>query len=135
MAKEEGVDLSKVSGSGDDGRIVKKDVESFIESSKTVVTETKTASVQSTVTEDAYEDVSLTQMRKTIARRLGESMFTAPHFYLTMEICMDKLIETRKQLKKLSEDSISFNDFIIKAVGTALSASPEVWYTSIFDHL
>ncbi len=126
MAKEEGVDLSKVSGSGDDGRIVKKDVESFIESSKTVVTETKTASVQSTVTEDAYEDVSLTQMRKTIARRLGESMFTAPHFYLTMEICMDKLIETRKQLKKLSEDSISFNDFIIKACAKALQKNPGI---------
>jgi pyruvate dehydrogenase E2 component (dihydrolipoamide acetyltransferase) len=125
MAKEEGVDLSKVSGSGDDGRIVKKDVESFIESSKTVVTETKT-SVQSTVTEDAYEDVSLTQMRKTIARRLGESMFTAPHFYLTMEICMDKLIETRKQLKKLSEDSISFNDFIIKACAKALQKNPGI---------
>ena len=125
MAKEEGVDLSKVSGSGDEGRIVKKDVEAFIETSKTVV-ETKTVSVQTTVSEGAYEDVSLTQMRKTIDRRLGESMFTAPHFYLTMEICMDKLIETRKQLKKLSEDSISFNDFIIKACAKALQKNPGI---------
>jgi pyruvate dehydrogenase E2 component (dihydrolipoamide acetyltransferase) len=126
MAKEEGVDLSKVSGSGDDGRIVKKDVESFIESSKTAEPEIKTTVVQTTVSEGAYEDVSLTQMRKTIARRLGESMFTAPHFYLTMEICMDKLIETRKQLKKLSEDSISFNDFIIKACAKALQKNPGI---------
>jgi pyruvate dehydrogenase E2 component (dihydrolipoamide acetyltransferase) len=125
MAKEEGVDLSKVSGSGDEGRIVKKDVEAFIETSKTVV-ETKTVSVQTTVAEGDYEDVSLSQMRKTIARRLGESMFTAPHFYLTMEICMDKLIETRKQLKKLSEDSISFNDFIIKACAKALQKNPGI---------
>jgi pyruvate dehydrogenase E2 component (dihydrolipoamide acetyltransferase) len=126
MAKEEGVDLSKVSGSGDDGRIVKKDVESFIESSKIVEPETKTTAIQTTVSDGAYEDVSLTQMRKTIARRLGESMFTAPHFYLTMEICMDKLIETRKQLKKLSEDSISFNDFIIKACAKALQKNPGI---------
>jgi pyruvate dehydrogenase E2 component (dihydrolipoamide acetyltransferase) len=125
MAKEEGVDLSKVAGSGDEGRIVKKDVEAFIESNKTPV-ETKTVSVQQTATDGAYEDVTLTQMRKTIARRLGESMFTAPHFYLTMEICMDKLIETRKQLKKLSEDSISFNDFIIKACAKALQKNPGI---------
>ena len=125
MAKEEGVDLSKVAGSGDEGRIVKKDVEAFIESNKTPV-ETKTVSVQTTVSEGDYEDVSLTQMRKTIARRLGESMFTAPHFYLNMEICMDKLIETRKQLKKLSEDSISFNDFIIKACAKALQKNPGI---------
>ena len=125
MAKEEGVDLSKVAGSGDEGRIVKKDVEAFIENNKTPV-ETKTVSVQQTATDGAYEDVTLTQMRKTIARRLGESMFTAPHFYLTMEICMDKLIETRKQLKKLSEDSISFNDFIIKACAKALQKNPGI---------
>lgn len=125
MAKEEGVDLSKVAGSGDEGRIVKKDVEAFIENNKTTV-ETKTVSVQQTATDGAYEDVTLTQMRKTIARRLGESMFTAPHFYLTMEICMDKLIETRKQLKKLSEDSISFNDFIIKACAKALQKNPGI---------
>jgi pyruvate dehydrogenase E2 component (dihydrolipoamide acetyltransferase) len=125
MAKEEGVDLNQVSGSGDDGRIVKKDVEAFLENKKTVV-ETKTAAPQVAVADGAYEDVPVTQMRKTIARRLGESKFTAPHFYLTMEICMDKLIETRKQLKKLSEDSISFNDFIIKASAKALQKNPAI---------
>lgn len=119
MAKEEGIDLSKVAGSGDEGRIVKKDVEAFLENKKGSV-ETVAAPTPILSPEGAYEDVQLSQMRKTIARRLGESKFTAPHFYLTMEICMDKLIETRKQLKKLSDEPISFNDFIIKACAKSL---------------
>lgn len=124
MAKEEGVDLSKVNGSGDDGRIVKKDIEAYIESNKGPAQLGSTVSLAAT--DGTYEDVPLTQMRKTIARRLAESKFTAPHFYLTMEICMDKLIETRKQLKKLSEVSISYNDFIIKASAKALQKNPAI---------
>ncbi len=124
MAKEEGVDLSKVNGSGDDGRIVKKDIEAYLESNKGPAQLGSTVSLAAT--DGTYEDVPLTQMRKTIARRLAESKFTAPHFYLTMEICMDKLIETRKQLKKLSEVSISYNDFIIKASAKALQKNPAI---------
>jgi pyruvate dehydrogenase E2 component (dihydrolipoamide acetyltransferase) len=125
MAKEEGIDLSKVAGSGDEGRIVKKDVEAFLENKKGSV-ETVAAPTSTVSPEGAYEDVQLSQMRKTIARRLGESKFTAPHFYLTMEICMDKLIETRKQLKKLSDDPISFNDFIVKACAKSLQKNPVI---------
>ena len=125
MAKEEGIDISLVSGSGDDGRIVKKDVEAFLENKKTAAPTTQ-SSVQTGAAEGAYEDVPVTQMRKVIARRLGESKFSAPHFYLTMEINMDKLIETRKQLKKLSEEPISFNDFIIKASAKAIQKNPSV---------
>lgn len=127
MAKEEGVNLTEVAGSGDDGRIVKRDVEAFLDQKKSGVTETKqVATTQSTVTSGDYEDVPLTQMRKTIARRLSESKFSAPHFYLTMEICMDKLIESRKYIKKISDTPISFNDFIIKACAKALQKHPSI---------
>jgi pyruvate dehydrogenase E2 component (dihydrolipoamide acetyltransferase) len=115
MAKEEGIDLQNLNGSGDEGRIVKKDVEAFLAGQKTV--QAPTSNVIST---DDYEDQPLSQMRKTIARRLADSKFSAPHFYLTMEICMDKLIETRKYIKRISDTPISFNDFVVKASAKAL---------------
>lgn len=123
IAKEAGIDLSEVQGSGDDGRIVKRDVEAFLESQKGGSLGTSTpqqVTTQQATADGAYEDVPLNQMRKTIARRLGESKFSAPHFYLTMEICMDKLIESRKYIKKISDTPISFNDFIVKACAKAL---------------
>jgi len=117
MAKEEGINLVEVKGSGDDGRIVKKDIEQYLQQ---LPTTKATAPVAPTSPQGDYEDVPVSQMRKTIARRLGESKFSAPHFYLTMEICMDKLIETRKYVKKISDTPISYNDFIVKACAKAL---------------
>ena len=127
IAKEEGINITEVPGSGDDGRIVKRDVEAYMEQKKGTVTETKqVAALQVAATEGGFEDVPLNQMRKTIARRLSESKFSAPHFYLTMEICMDKLIEARKYIKKISDTPISFNDFIIKACAKALQKNPSI---------
>lgn len=126
IAREEGVNLSEVSGSGDDGRIVKKDVEAFLDSKKSGATAPKTFSAPTVSAQGEYEDVNVSQMRKTIARRLAESKFSAPHFYLTMEICMDKLMETRNNLKKLGETPVSFNDFVIKACAKALQKHPGI---------
>lgn len=123
MAKEEGIDLAKVSGSGDDGRIVKKDIESYMSQQSAPK---PAPAVKVTQPVGDYEDVSLSQMRKTIARRLGDSKFSAPHFYLTMEICVDKLMATRSQIKKLTETKISYNDFIVKAVAKSLQEHPSI---------
>jgi pyruvate dehydrogenase E2 component (dihydrolipoamide acetyltransferase) len=126
IAREEGVNLSEVSGSGDDGRIVKKDVEAYLDSKKSGTTAPKTYSTPTVSAQGEFEDVNVSQMRKTIARRLAESKFSAPHFYLTMEICMDKLMETRNNLKKLGETPVSFNDFVIKACAKALQKHPGI---------
>lgn len=120
MAKEEGIDISKVTGTGDDGRVVKRDIEEYLKNPQPVETVTAPTTVKVPAPDGDYEDVPVSQMRKVISRRLGESKFSAPHFYLTMEICMDKLIATRKQLKELTETKISFNDFVVKATAKAL---------------
>lgn len=129
MAKEAGINISEVKGSGDDGRIVKRDVEAYLESQKTTEATPQRhqpAAVVETSAEGAYEDVPVSQMRKTIARRLGDSKFSAPHFYLTMEINMDKLMAVRTQINALADVKISFNDFIVKAAAKALLAHPTV---------
>lgn len=120
MAKEEGIDISKVTGTGDDGRVVKRDIEEYLKNPQPVETVAAPTTVKVPEPDGDYEDVPVSQMRKVISRRLGESKFSAPHFYLTMEICMDKLIATRKQLKELTETKISFNDFVVKATAKAL---------------
>lgn len=120
MAKEEGIDLSQVKGTGDDGRVVKRDIEEYLKQPKAVPAASVPQVIAVPEPEGDYEDIPVTQMRKVIARRLGESKFSAPHFYLTMEICMDKLIATRKQVKELTETKISFNDFVVKAAAKAL---------------
>jgi len=120
MAKEEGINLSKVKGTGDDGRVVKRDIEEYLKNPQPVETVVAPKAISVPEPEGDYEDVPVSQMRKVISRRLGESKFNAPHFYLTMEICMDKLIATRKQLKALTETKISFNDFVVKATAKAL---------------
>lgn len=126
MAKDLGYDLSKINGSGDNGRITKKDVENY----KPGATATKEAGapvvLPSVVGEESFEEVTVSQMRKTIARRLSESKFSAPHFYLTMEINMDKAIEARKSINEIAPVKISFNDFVIKAVAAALRQHPDV---------
>jgi pyruvate dehydrogenase E2 component (dihydrolipoamide acetyltransferase) len=127
LAKEMGYDIKQISGSGDQGRITKQDVESF-KPSVTSAKEAKGATVvlPQVVGKESFEEVAVSQMRKTIARRLAESMYTAPHFYLTMEINMDKAIEARKSMNDISPVKISFNDMVIKAVAAALRQNPDV---------
>lgn len=134
IAKDAGVDINRISGSGDQGRIVRRDVESFVkEASSSPASAPKTQEEAPAVQPFAfqggaasYEDKPVSQMRKTIARRLGESKFTAPHFYLTVEIDMDKSILIRKQLNEVSPVKLSFNDLVIKAVAAALRQHPAV---------
>lgn len=126
LAVEKGIDISRVSGSGDGGRVTKKDIDSYqAPASVPQVAQSKVPAFTGSSTEGST-DIPLTQMRKTIARRLGESKFGAPHFYLTMEISMDNTISVRTQLNELSPVKISFNDFIIKAVALSLRQHPQV---------
>lgn len=129
IAKESGIDLSAIQGSGDNGRIVKRDVEAYLQN-RIAATTTESAptppAVGAVLGVEAYEDKVLSQMRKTIARRLSESKFTAPHFYLTMEIDMDKVVEMRPLLNELSPVKISFNDIVIKATAVALRQHPAI---------
>jgi pyruvate dehydrogenase E2 component (dihydrolipoamide acetyltransferase) len=136
LAKEKGIDLKAVHGSGDGGRIVKADVDSFSPAAKTEssapVTKQQATGTQQPIakftptTEEKFTDTPNSQMRKTIARRLGESMFSAPHFYLTMEINMDNAISARIQMNEFSPVKISFNDILIKACAMALRQHPAV---------
>ncbi len=137
LAKEKGIDLKSVHGSGDGGRIVKADVDSFspaaVSSQQPAVSSKQPASsTQQPVakftptTEEKFVDTPNSQMRKTIARRLGESMFAAPHFYLTMEINMDNAMSARAQMNEFSPVKISFQDMIIKACAMALRQHPAV---------
>lgn len=118
MASEKGVDLASVKGSGEGGRIVKKDIDNFkVE-----------ASVKSfaPVSSGGYEDVSITQMRKTISKRLSASKFGAPHFYLTIDIDMDNAISARKAINEIAETKVSFNDLVIKSAAFALRKHPKI---------
>lgn len=133
LAKEKGIDLKAVHGSGDGGRIVKADVDSFSPTSKqSAVSSKQPAITQQPVakfipaTEEKFTDTPNSQMRKTIARRLGESMFSAPHFYLTMEINMDNAIAARAQMNEFSPVKISFQDIMIKACAMSLQQHPAV---------
>ncbi len=129
LAADKGIDISQVNGSGDGGRIVKKDVDSYQPAAKT---ETKSSVPQRPVQpfaqtgQEGYQDIELTQMRKTIARRLSESNFTAPHFFLTMEINMDNAMASRGSINEVSPVKISFNDMVIKAAAMALRQHPAV---------
>jgi len=130
MAQDKGYDLSKIPGSGDNGRIVKRDVEDYTPAKEVVEQaaekEGTTFNIPQVVGEESYEEQNVSQMRKTIAKRLAESKFTAPHFYLTMEINMDKAIEARKSMNEFSPVKISFNDIVIKAVAASLRQHPKV---------
>jgi pyruvate dehydrogenase E2 component (dihydrolipoamide acetyltransferase) len=130
LAEDKGIDISQVQGTGDGGRIVKRDVDSFVPSA-TPKPEAKKAEAKpvqpfAQIGQESYEDIPNSQMRKTIARRLGESKFQAPHFYLTMEINMDNALTSRKGLNEVSPVKISFNDLIIKACAMALRQHPAV---------
>jgi len=122
LAQDKGVDLSQIQGTGENGRIVRKDVESFVPGTQTQ----STPAVVHVSGTESFEEVAVSQMRKTIAGRLSESKFTAPHFYLTMEINMDKASAAREQMNAISEVKISMNDLVIKAAAAALRKNPKV---------
>ncbi len=133
MAEESSIDLSRIQGSGENGRIIKKDVDNAIKMGVPAPASTQTANIQlpSTIDENIYGDKPLSQMRKIIAKRLGESKFTAPHFYLTMEIDIGNAIEARTAINEDAEIRISFNDIIVKACASALRIHPMInasWY-------
>jgi pyruvate dehydrogenase E2 component (dihydrolipoamide acetyltransferase) len=131
LAADKGIDISQVPGSGDGGRIIKKDVDSYVPAAKPQEQAKKAADAKpvqpfAQTGQERYEDVPNSQMRKTIARRLGESKFQAPHFYLTMEINMDNSIRSRKSINEISPAKVSFNDLVIKACAMALRLHPAV---------
>jgi pyruvate dehydrogenase E2 component (dihydrolipoamide acetyltransferase) len=132
LAAEKGIDLSKVHGTGDGGRITKEDIENFTESrvesreSGAKQAETPKYIPAAPVGEESFEEFPVSQMRKTIAKRLVESKFTAPHFYLTMSIDMDRAVESRAKLNDVSPIKISFNDIVLKACAVALRQHPAV---------
>lgn len=133
IAEEKGIKISNVTGSGENGRIVKKDVENFTPAAATpakaaapAASKTAAPSAPAVFGQESYEEVPVSQMRKVIARRLSESLYTAPHFYLTMEINMDKAIEARKSINEFAGSKVSFNDMVIKAVAVALRQHPKV---------
>jgi pyruvate dehydrogenase E2 component (dihydrolipoamide acetyltransferase) len=121
VAEEKGIDIATIAGTGESGRVVKRDVEHYVPykpaSPKTL---------QSKLGIESYTDEPISQMRKTIARRLAESKFTAPHFYLTLDIDMDNAIKARKAMNSSEGVKISFNDMVIKAVAMALRQHPTV---------
>ncbi len=138
IASEKGIDLSQVNGSGTDGRIVKKDVEDFTPSAQpqsSASGDQPAVNIPQVVGEEHSEKVDLSQMRKVIAKRLSDSKFAAPHFYLTMEINMDKAIEARKSMNEVAPVKISFNDMVIKAAAAALRQHPDVNVSWMGDHM
>ncbi|MDP5096091.1 MAG: 2-oxo acid dehydrogenase subunit E2, partial [Flavobacterium sp.] len=134
IAQDKGINLSQVKGSGENGRIVKSDVENFSPSSvatpaQAIEQATNTvAAVKPFVPagEIFQEEIKNSQMRKTIARRLSESKFTAPHYYLTIELDMDNAIASRNMINGLPDTKVSFNDMVIKASAMALKKHPQV---------
>ncbi|MCS4238804.1 pyruvate dehydrogenase E2 component (dihydrolipoamide acetyltransferase) [Myroides gitamensis] len=133
IAEEKGINLAQVKGSGENGRIIKRDVENFAptaaQTAAPVAQATATvAAVQPFIPagEVSSEEVKNSQMRKTIARRLAESKFTAPHYYLTIEIDMDNAMASRKLINELPDTKVSFNDMVVKACAMALRKHPQV---------
>ena len=133
LAAEKGIDISKVSGSGDGGRIIKADIDNFKPSAQpAAAAQDKTSGAPSTAGtavpagQVSFDEVPVSQMRKVIAKRLAESKFSAPHFYLTMSINMDNAVESRKKINEVAKVKISFNDMVLKACAIALKQHPKV---------
>ena len=123
LAEEKGIDLQYVSGSGENGRIVKRDVDHYMPHPNGV---SASAGNSGGLTTETYTDEPISQMRKTIARRLAESKFTAPHFYLTLDIHMDNAMAFRTSVNATEGYKISFNDIVVKAVALSLRKHPTV---------
>lgn len=121
LAEERGVDLGFIQGTGEGGRITKRDVDHYVPYDAPARPASSGAAQQ-----EAYTDEPISQMRKTIARRLAESKFTAPHFYLTISLDMDNAIEARKAMNSQEGVKISFNDMVIKAVAMSLKKHPAI---------
>ena len=114
LAEEKGIDIGRVKGSGPEGRITKRDIEGF------------TGGGYTAVQEERFTEVAVSQMRKTIAKRLAESKFTAPHFYLTIELDMSRAMQVREAINEsIAPEKVSFNDMVIKAVAVALKSNPK----------
>ena len=136
IAKEKGIDLNLVTGTGESGRIVKRDVEQFTPAAAPAAPAASSAApAQAAVFvpagQEKQEEIPNSQMRKTIAKRLGASKFSAPHYYLSVEFDMDAAIAFRKQYNSIPDTKISFNDIVVKAVALSLKAHPQVnsqWY-------
>ena len=134
LAAEKGIDIRKVAGSGDGGRIVRRDVDGFVPAAATAPTAAPVAAAPAAAPaptavvtgQEGYVDTPNTQMRKVIARRLSESLYSAPHFFLTMEITMDNAMVARAQMNEVSPVKISFQDMLIKASAMALRKHPAV---------
>jgi len=128
IASETGVDIRQVAGTGEGGRIVKRDIESFVPAAATASPQAASsqAGIAPALGQESFREEKVSQMRKTIAKRLAESKYSAPHFYLTMEINMDKAIEARKSMNEFGTAKISFNDLVIKAAAAALRQNPKV---------
>jgi pyruvate dehydrogenase E2 component (dihydrolipoamide acetyltransferase) len=125
LAAEKGIDINSLQGSGDNGRIVKRDID-WYKPGMAVNAGAAAYSTPAFVGTESFEEVAVSQMRKTIAKRLAESKFSAPHFYLTMEINMDKMMAAREELNSIAPVKISFNDLVIKAVAASLRMHPKV---------
>jgi pyruvate dehydrogenase E2 component (dihydrolipoamide acetyltransferase) len=131
LAKDKGVDINQVQGTGEHGRVTRRDIENYKPTSAPAqggASKDAKAPVvlPQVVGQESFEDTPVSQMRKTIARRLTEAKVTAPHIYLTMEINMDKAIEARKSINDISPVKISFNDMVIKAVAASIRQNPDV---------
>jgi len=139
LAQEKGIDLSQVQGSGDNGRITKNDIDNFKPSAAPAAqpqAQPAAAPAQPIVQgQEGHTDINVSQMRKVIAKRLGESKFGAPHFYLTMEINMDNAMAARAQMNEVSEVKISFNDMVVKATAMALRKHPAVNASWMGDYI
>ncbi len=122
IAKERGINLSAVTGTGENGRVTKRDIENFV-SAPAAAPVTVVTAVSG---EESFEENANSQMRKTIARRLGESKFTAPHYYLMLEINMDSAIASRNAINDIPDIRVSFNDMVVKASAMALKKHPKV---------
>ncbi len=143
MAQEKGIDVHALKGSGENGRIVKKDIESFTPSAQPAAAtpaakvEAKPAQPAMSFVQGEDSETPNSQVRNIIAKRLSESKFTAPHYYLIVEINMDKAIEARKEINSLPDTKISFNDMVIKATAMALRKHPQVnstWHADKIVH-
>lgn len=143
MAEDKGLDVHQIKGSGENGRIVKRDVETFTPAAQPAATPAETPAAQPAAAptaaketpkptataptgSESFDEVPVSQMRKVIARRLAESMYTAPHFYLTIEINMDKATAAREAMNQYSPVKLSFNDLVIKASAMALRQHPAI---------
>ena len=131
LAAEKGIDLAIIKGSGDNGRIIRNDVETFtpaaVQTSTPAQVSSPASPVASVVTgKESFEEVPVSQMRKVIAKWLSESLVTAPHFYLTMSVDMDAAVAARTRLNEQAGVKISFNDMVVKATALALQQNPKV---------